>query len=106
MAERVSRRPTRFGGPTLLPEESSQRAAGIAVDMAVMNVQYLNTLSNFLSEGELFHLQMHLLYALIDTLGVSANVDPQTVLDIARNYFDSLKRERKEYATDQQPTHR
>lgn len=105
---RTSRRPVSAvsGAPSLLPEESSQRAAAIAVDMAVMNVQYLNTLSMFLPDGEMFHLQMHLLYALIDTMGVTANVDPDSVLDLARNYFKSLRRERKEYETDQQPTHR
>lgn len=99
MEYRISRKPAAAGkgGPTLLPEESSQRAARIAVDMAVMNVQYLNTLSMFLSKGEVFHLQMHLLYALIDTLGATANVDPQTVLDIASKYFKSLERERREY---------
>lgn len=99
-ATRISRRPSRFGGPTLLPEESSQRAAEIAVDMCVMNVQYLNTLSKFLSDGEMFHLQMHLLYGLIDTMGVTANVDPRTVLDLAANYFKSLERERREYGRD------
>ena len=105
---RISRLPASAvrGGPTLLPEECSQRAAGIAVDMCVMNTQYMNTLSLFLSEGELFHMQMHLLYGLIDTMGATSNVDPETVLDIARNYFKSLRRERKEYATDQQPTDR
>lgn len=106
-ATRISRKPAACGkGPTLLPEESSQRAAGIAVDMCVMNLQYLNTLSNFLSDGEMFHLQMHLLYGLIDTMGVTANVDPRTVLDLAANYFKSLERERNEYATNQQPAHR
>lgn len=96
MSERISKHASRFGGPKLLPEECSQRAAAIAVDMCVMNTQYLNTLSMFLSDGELFHLQMHLLYGLIDTMGVVNNVDPETVLDFARNYFTSLRRERRE----------
>jgi len=100
MEERISKHAARFGGPRLLPEECSQRAAAISVDMCVMNVQYMNTLSMFLSDGEMFHLQMHLLYGLIDTMGVTSNVDPETVLDIAHNYFKSLKRERKEYAKD------
>lgn len=68
--------------------------------MAVMNVQYLNTLSTFLPEGEMFHLQMHLLYALIDTMGATANVDPETVLDLAAKYFKNLRRERNEYGRD------
>jgi hypothetical protein len=104
MSERISRRPARFGGPRLLPEECSQRAAKIAVDMCVMNVQYFNTLSMFLSDGELFHLQLHLLYGLIDTMGATVNVDPETVLDYARKYFTRLREERREYEENQQPT--
>jgi len=86
----------RYGGPKLKPEECTQRAAQIAVDMCIMNTQYMNTLSQFLSMGELFHCQMHLLYGLIDTMGATANVDPGTILDMARKYFDALQRERNE----------
>lgn len=106
MGERIEKEGTTRGGPRLRPEESSQRAAAIAVDMCVMNTQYMNTLSMFLSDGELFHLQMHLLYGLIDTMGATSNVDPESVLDLARNYFKSLRRERKSYETNQQPTDR
>lgn len=106
MSERVSKRGTTFGGPRLRPEESTQRAAAIAVDMCVMNTQYLNTLSMFLPDGEMFHLQMHLLYGLIDTMGVTSNVDPETVLDFARNYFRALREERNSHEKNQQPTHR
>lgn len=81
--------------PELRPEEATQRAVQIAVDMCVMNVQYMNTLSMFLGRGELFHLQMNLLYGLIDTMGATADVDPQTVLDTARGYFEGLRRERE-----------
>lgn len=105
-ATRISRKPAVKGPPVLLPEESSQRAAGIAVDMCVMNTQYFNTLSLFLSDGELFHLQMHLLYGLIDTMGATSNVDPETVLNFAHNYFKRLREERNEYAKNQQPTDR
>ncbi len=101
MAERVSKRDTTFGGPRLRPEESTQRAAAIAVDMCVMNTQYMNTLSMFLSDGELFHMQMHLLYGLIDTMGVTANVDPESVLDFARSYFIALREERANHETNQ-----
>ena len=80
--------------PVLRPEESSQRAAQIAVDMCVMNVQYMNTLSQFLPTGELFHVQMQLLYGLIDTMGATANVDPEVVVDMVRKYFEHLRRER------------
>lgn len=88
--------PVITGPPKLKPEESTQRAAQIAVDMCVMNVQYMNTLSQFLPMGELFHVQMHLLYGLIDTMSATANVDPRTVLDMADKYFKSLRRERHE----------
>jgi hypothetical protein len=97
MGERIARRPARSSDqPRLLPEECSQRAAGIAVDMCTMNVQYMNTLSQFLPLGELFHVQMHLLYGLIDTMGATANVDPETVIEIAGKYFKSLRDERTE----------
>lgn len=82
--------------PKLRPEECSQRAAGIAVDMCIMNVQYMNTLSQFLPMGELFHVQMHLLYGLIDTMAATGNVDPRTILDLADKYFKSLRKERTE----------
>lgn len=85
-----------MGGPRLKPEECSQRAARIAVDMCVMNTQYMLTMSEFLSDGELFHLQMHLLYGLIDTMGATVNVDPETVVDMAKGYFKSMREERKE----------
>ncbi len=86
--------------PKLRPEESSQRAACIAVDMCVMNVQYMNTLSQFLTMGELFHVQMHLLYGLIDTMGATSNVDPETVLDVAQKYFKALRAERREMSDE------
>jgi len=86
----------RYSGPKLGPEEATQRAAGIALDMCVMNVQYMNTLSQFLGTGELFHCQMHLLYGLIDIIGATVNADPETILDMARKYFASLKREQRE----------
>lgn len=72
------------------------RASQVAVDMCVMNVQYMNTLSHFFSKGELFHCQMQLLYGLIDVMGATMNVEPQAVLEIARGYFDRLQRERHE----------
>lgn len=80
--------------PQLKPEECSQRAARIAVDMCVMNTQYFLTLDQFLSTGEMAHLQMHLLYGLIDTMGATAGLDPEVVLDMAKRYFEKLRRER------------
>lgn len=85
--------------PALKPQECTQRAAKIAVDMCVMNTQYFLTLDQFLSSGEMFHLQMHLLYGLIDTMSATANIDQETVLDACRKYFEQLKRERKSNAS-------
>jgi len=82
--------------PQLKPEECSQRAASIAVDMCVMNTQYMITLSQFLSLGEIFHMQMHLLYGLVDTMGATADVAPETVLQMAGKYFEALRRERNQ----------
>lgn len=61
-----------------------------------MNTQYFITLSQFLSNGEMFHLQMHLLYSLIDTMSATHDVDPRTVLNIADKYFKQLRKERSE----------
>lgn len=96
MGERDRIRGLCEAGPRLRPEESTQRAATIAVDMCVMNTQYMITLSQFISRGELVHLQMHLLYGLIDTMGATADVDPETILGMASNYFKQLRKERKQ----------
>lgn len=97
MAERVQLSPlVEHVQPRLRPQESTQRAATIAVDMTVMMVQYMNTLSQFLPLGELAHLQMHLLYGLIDVMSITASSDPDSVLDMARGYFKHLRRERNE----------
>lgn len=101
IAEKAQIRGLRGAAPQLRPEESTQRAAQIAVDMCVMNTQYMVTLSQFMSLGEIFHMQMHLLYGLVDTMGATANVDPETVLDMARKYFETLRRERTKYEKDQ-----
>ena len=85
--------------PALKPQECTQRAASIAVDMCVMNTQYMITLDQFLSKGEMFHLQMHLLYGLIDTMSATANIDQETVLDMCRKYFEQLRRERNANAS-------
>lgn len=98
MSERVQRVPTKFGGPRLKPEESTQRAAQIAVDMCVMNTQYMITMSNFLSDEEMFHLQMNLLYGLVDTMAAANNIDPESVLDFAHRYFKGMREERKSHA--------
>ncbi len=86
----------RRGGPTLKPEESSHRAAKIAADMCAMNLQYMVTLSQFLSKGELLHMQLHLLYGLIDTIGATGQLDAEKVCDMCKRYFMTLRNERIE----------
>lgn len=92
--EKQQIRGLRGKAPQLRPEECTQRAAQIAVDMCVMNTQYMLTLDQFISKGEMFHLQMHLLYGLIDTMSATADINQETVLDMCRKYFETLKRER------------
>ena len=96
MAERTIPRSTQQGQTRLRPEEGTHRSAQIAVDMCHMNLQYMNTLSQFIPKAEMFHVQMNLLYALIDTMGATADVDPGVVLDMAKKYFSSLRTERYE----------
>lgn len=96
MAERTIPRSTQQGQTRLRPEEGTHRSAQIAVDICYMNLQYMNTLSQFIPKAEMFHVQMNLLYSLIDTMGATADVDPQVVLDMAKKYFTSLRNERIE----------
>lgn len=83
-------------GATLHPQESSSRASRIAVDFAVRLGMELDTLSEFLSKGEMFHLEMQILYVLIDIMGISNGSDPEMVLEQAKKYFKSLRREQSE----------
>jgi hypothetical protein len=76
------------------PLEASHRSATISVDIAHMIARYLDSLSDFISKEEMFHIQMNTLYVLIDLLGATSNADPQHVLDQARQYFKNLERER------------
>lgn len=103
-------RPVFEGPPKLRPEESTQRAARIAVDMAVMNTQYMLTLEQFMGPGEMFHLQMHLLFTIVDTIAIHHEVPQETVLGLASSYLERLRWERNEYKRndekDKQPTGR
>lgn len=78
----------------LHPQESSHRASRIATDMAIRLAMELDTLSQFISKEEMFHLEMQMLYVLIDIMGVTNGSDPENVLDTCRNYFQSLRREK------------
>lgn len=80
----------------LHPQESSHRASRIATDMAVRLAMELNTLSEFLSKEEMFHLEMQMLYVLIDLMGTTSRSDPEMVVEQAKRYFQSLRREKNE----------
>jgi hypothetical protein len=76
------------------PLEANNRVSVISVDMAYMNARYIDTLSQFLTKGELFQLQMELLYCLVDMMGATKNVDPEIVCDLIRDYFRKLNKEK------------
>lgn len=77
------------------PLEASHRSATISVDIAHMIARYLDSLSDFISKEEMFHVQLNTLYVLIDIMGVTANADPDHVLDQAKAYFKNINREMK-----------
>lgn len=87
--------------PALHPWEASARSSQIAVDMCVMNVQYMNTLSQFLSPGELFHVQLQLLYGLVDVMAATKEQRPETIADLVKKHFEALRRERLSYPCDE-----
>lgn len=78
----------------LHPQESTHRASRIATDMALRLAMEIDTLSEFISKEELFHLEMQMLYVLIDILGVTNGSDPENVVEQCRDYFRSLRREK------------
>jgi len=80
----------------LEPAACSHRSAQIATDLALMLGLYLDTMSQFLSKHEMFHLQMNTLYVLIDIMGATSNAEPTQVLEHCKIYFDRLKQERRE----------
>jgi hypothetical protein len=77
------------------PLEASHRSATISVDIAHMIARYLDSLSDFISKEEMFHVQLNTLYVLIDIMGATANADPDHVLDQAKAYFKNINREMK-----------
>jgi hypothetical protein len=76
------------------PLHASHRSGELAKDLAYIVARYIDTLSQFISKGELFHLQMNTLYMMIDLMGATSNSDPQAVCDEAKAYFKSLEREK------------
>ena len=63
----------------------------MALDLAYINARYIDTLSQFISKQELFHLEMSALYVLIDLLGATTNTEPEVVLDECKRYFQRLR---------------
>lgn len=84
----------------LHPQEATHRSSRIATDMALRLAMEIDTLSEFISKDELFHLEMQMVYVMIDILGVTNGSDPEQVCDTCKNYFRSLKREKNEQVTD------
>jgi hypothetical protein len=77
------------------PLEASHRSATISVDIAHMIARYLDSLSDFISKEEMFHIQLNTLYVLIDLMSATSNADPDHVLDQAKAYFKNINREMK-----------
>lgn len=79
---------------SLHPMESSHRASRIAVDLALKLAMDLDMLSEFISKNELYHIEMQMLYVLVDILGVTNGSEPEAVAEQCKNYFRGLRRER------------
>lgn len=78
----------------LEPQESTHRASEIAVDLALMMALQIDMLAPFISKKEMVHIQIQTLYVLIDIMGATHGSDPENVLEQAKGYFRSLKREK------------
>lgn len=75
----------------LHPDEATHRSSQMAVDLAYMVARYINTLGQFISKKELFHLEIQTLYMLIDLMAATSNTETDVVLDECRNYFRRLR---------------
>jgi hypothetical protein len=75
------------------PQESTHRASRIATDMAIQLSMQLDTLSEFISKKEMLHLQLQMLYVLIDIMSATSKTKHENVLDLAREYFKRLRQE-------------
>lgn len=81
---------------TLKPTEMSHRSGDCAVSMTYMIASLLDTYSHVMSKHELFHLQMHVLYAMIDIIGAHTTHSYKQVLTMCERYFEQLEKERGE----------
>lgn len=80
----------------LHPQESTHRASRLAVDLALKLAMDLDMLSEFISKNELYHIEMQMLYVLVDILGVTNGSEPESVAEQCKSYFKALRRERGE----------
>lgn len=75
------------------PQEASHRSSRIATDLAVTLAIHIDSYSQFISKDEMFHIQMQMLYVLIDLLGATHGSDPEHVIEHCKGYFKTLRRE-------------
>lgn len=78
----------------LHPQESTHRASKIATDLAVKLAIDIDMLGMFLSTEEKFHVEMQMLYVMIDLMGATNGSDPEHVIEMCRGYFQKLKRDK------------
>lgn len=83
------------------PAEASHRSATAGVDLALINALMVDLLSNTFSKYEMMTVQMNLLYVLIDLLGVTANMEPEAVLEECRKYFQRIRKENDRIGTEE-----
>jgi len=78
----------------LHPQECSHRSSRIATDLALTLAIQIDSYSQFISDAEMMHIEMQMLYVLIDMLGATHGSDPEQVIEACKGYFQKLKRER------------
>ncbi len=78
------------------PQVATHRSSRIATDLAITLAIQIDSYKQFISEEEMFHVQMQMLYVLIDILGATHGSDPEHVIEQCKGYFRSLKKEIRE----------
>jgi hypothetical protein len=79
----------------LEPEQSTHRASLIAVDFAILIGKQLSILKRFLSDLEMYHLEMQVMYVLIGLMSATKGSKPEHVMEDCKKYFERLRREQK-----------
>lgn len=78
----------------LHPQQASHRSSRIATDLAITLAIQIDSYSQFVSQAEMFHIEMQMLYVLIDMMGATHGSDPENVVEACKGYFQQLKREK------------